>query len=166
MDGLDIIDWIGTISTIVVILSFFAGVALWLKGIFPVLYRLGHGLAKRKIAIFAKGDALVSLKGLISDSQLFNDKNMTQITTRNDFGKAEEVTLFLVHWPDWKDDLKGILNLKKDGAALIVYAPQELGRIPEPDMHKLNEKRNVIVTNFRGRLMNDIITSMITTSQD
>jgi len=52
----------------------------------------------------------------------------------------------------------------KDKTALIIYAPQELGFISKESMAKLNQKRNVMVTNFRGRLLNDITTSIITTS--
>ena len=159
-------DILGYVSTIIVILSAIVIFILWALGIAPVLIRLGNGLSRRKIAIFAKGDALSSLKSLLHDSKLFQRSNLIEITTHDDIGKSEEATLFLVHWIDWKDRVKEILDHKMDGIAVIVYAPQEHGFIPPEDMKLLNSKRNVIVTNFRGRLLNDLVTSMITTSYE
>jgi len=68
-----------------------------------------------------------------------------------------------VFWPDWSDSLADILNKKPDECALIVYAPYGRGRIPDEQMKQLDGTRNTAVTNFRGRLLNDIVTAMITT---
>ena len=135
-----------------------------ISGILPVLMRLGRGLAKRQIAIFAKGDKLRSLKDLLLDSKLFKSKNIRVITSVSDLGRAEGITVFLVIWDDWKDDIDQILNEKNDSTALIVYAPMDLGDIPQEKMCQIGEQRNVTVTRFRGRLLNDIVVSMITTS--
>ena len=54
--------------------------------------------------------------------------------------------------------------MKSDTCALIIYVPRVLGLIPEEQMKKLDESRNTAITNFRGRLLNDIVTAMITTS--
>lgn len=142
------------------------GIGAWgtLSGILPVLMRLGRGLAKRQIVIFAKGDKMRSLKDLLLDSKLFKSKNIKEITSVSDLGRAEEITVFLVFWDDWKDDIDQILNKKTDGTALIVYAPMDLGDIPPDQMCQIGEQRNVTVTRFRGRLLNDIVVSMITTS--
>ncbi|MEA3464260.1 MAG: hypothetical protein U9R14_04280, partial [Patescibacteria group bacterium] len=139
-------------------------VVIWFKGILPVLLRIGNGLAKRKIAIFAKNDNLVSLKNLLLDSGLFNKNNISEITTHGDIGIAEKTSIYLIYWHDWSDKIDEILSKVKDGTALVVYAPQELGFIPSDKMARLNEKRNVVVANFRGRLLNDITTSIITTN--
>lgn len=157
------IDWIGRITSIIFILTFMYGVYLWLKGIFPATLRLGNGLAKRKVAIFAKGDNFTSLRDLLIDSKLFSQKNIMTVSVRGDFGRAEEQTIFLVYWPDMKANLQSIIDIKKDNTALIVYAPQEMGFIPSSQMTLLNGVRNVTVTNFRGRLLNDLVVSMITT---
>jgi hypothetical protein len=162
----DILNVLGYISTVLVIGS--ALIAAWLcfRGFVPVLIRLGNGLWKRKIAIFAKNDILISLDNLLHDSRLFNHTNVLKIPSESDFGIAENASLFLVYWPDWKDDMEKILNRKKDETALIVYAPQEHGPIPGPVMHMLEKHRNVVVNNFRGRLLNDIVVSMITTGYE
>ena len=62
--------------------------------------------------------------------------------------------------------LDSILSEKKDGTALLIYAPQEEGFISKEDIAKINQHRNVIVVNFRGRLLNDIMISLITTSYE
>ena len=100
-----ILDRIGRISTVVVIIGVILVVISWLRGISPALWRLGNGLAQRKIAIFAKSDNLSSLKSLLTDSKLFIEENIIPITNTNDVDKSEKATLFLVYWPDWKDDI-------------------------------------------------------------
>lgn len=128
----------------------------------PALVRLGNGLSRRKIAIFAKGNNLNFLTNLLVDTKLFNKKNLIDVSSSGDFGRAERATVFLVFWDDWQDKIDEILRAKKDNTALVVYAPP--GAIPRDKLVELDNKRNVTVTNFRGRLLNDIVVSMITTS--
>jgi len=159
-----ILNIISYVSSFIVLISIVAGVILWVKGILPVLLRLGNGLSRKKIVIFAKNDNSSSLKNLLVDSGLFSKNNIYSVTSANDIGIAENKLVYLVFWHDWQDQIDNILDQMKDRTALIIYAPQELGFIPKESMAKLNEKRNVMVTNFRGRLLNDITTSIITTS--
>lgn len=156
------IEWLGYPSTVIVLASTAYAVFLWVRGITPVLIRLGNGLSRRRIAVFAKGDMLHSLESLLHDCRLFGKANVIGIPTRGDVGKAEEATIFLVNWEDWSGDIQAVLDQKKDGTALVVYAPP--GSIPHEMMARLGNERNVAVCNFRGRLLNDLVTSMITTS--
>ncbi len=165
-DLIAVLNIVGYISTFFVIISFIWGLWAWYKGILSALIGLGTGLAKRKIAVFAKGDNLTSIKTLLLDSKLFSKKNIIDIATTNDFGRAENATLFVIFWHDWEDNINQLLSKKADGTALIVYAPRELGAIPEDCIKQISELRNTTVTNFRGRLLNDIVISMITTSYD
>jgi len=157
------LNYLGYISTVVVLITVILAVITWIRGIAPAIIRLGNGLAKRKIAIFAKSDTLSSLTSLLIDSGLFLEKNITIITKEDDFGKSEESTLFLVYWPDWKDKIIKIANRKKDSEALVIYSPKSAGPIPEDVIAELDKGRNVALVNFRGRLLNDIVTAMITT---
>lgn len=157
---------VGHISAVIVIITVISGLIFWFKGILPVLYRLGNGLATSRIAIFAKGDNLGSLRSLLVDSGLFPQKNIVDIPIIDDMGKSEGIPLFLVYWPDWGDQIDEILDSKKDKTALIVYAPQHLGFLPKEKMSAINEKRNAIVVNMRGRLLNDIVSSIITRSYE
>lgn len=159
------LDWVGRVTAVIFLVGLIWGFYAWfIKGILPPLIRLGNGFSKRRIAIFAKGDHLRSLENLLLDSKLFNKKNIIDIASDGDFGRAEQATLFLVFWHDWQDKITEILSAKKDTTALIVYAPTDLERIPQDKLETLNSKRNTMVANFRGRLLNDIIVGLISTS--
>lgn len=160
-----VLDIAGYGTTVIVVIGCFVGIYKWAVGISPALWRLGNGLAHRRIAVFADSDCFNSLKNLLIDSKLFSEKNVVQIT-QNELRKAERYSLFLAHWKSIAFNLDAILHEKKDGTALLIYAPQEEGFIPKEDIAKINKHRNVIVVNFRGRLLNDIVTSLITTSYE
>lgn len=164
MDVILILDWVGRCTAAIFLLTLIYGIYAWVKGILPALIRLGNGLSKRRIAIFAKGDHLTSLEHLLLDSKLFNKKNVIQISSDSDLGRAEQATVFLVFWHDWQNQITDILNAKKVNTALVIYAPQNLGFIPPDKLKDLNNKRNVVVVNFLGRLLNDVVISLMTTS--
>src|SRR6266581_5040796 len=107
---LDLLDWIGRVTTALFVIALLAGIYGWSTGIIPAMVRLGNGFAKRKIAIFARSNQFVSLKDLLVDSKLFKAKNIIQISSKSDFGRAEQSTLYLIYWPDWQNDLNDILN--------------------------------------------------------
>lgn len=155
---------VGGISTAIAVVIFFYGIYSIFRGIVPVWIRLGKSLHNRKIAIYAEND-FESLKSLLSDSGIFKTKNITQIT-KDSIAKGEKFTMMLVNYPEFNDVIKSILKHKRDSDSLIVYAPQSEGRIEQKLMDKINENRNSIVVNFRGRLLNDIVTSMITTTYE
>jgi hypothetical protein len=50
--------------------------------------------------------------------------------------------------------------------ALIVYSPQGADKIDQASLKKIDNEPNSVIVNFRGRLLNDIFTSVITTSYD
>lgn len=162
----DALAIVGAIDTVVLIYLVGRRIILWTRGISPALYRLGNGLANRKIAIFAKADNLDSLRNLILESKLFKETNIITITKREDFDSAAPASVYLMYWPDWKEHQHDVLAMKPPSCALIVYAPRSEGPIQETDMINLDGKRHTAVTNFRGRLLNDIVTAMITTSYE
>ena len=77
---------------------------LYAKGIIPVWIRIGRGLSKRKIAIFAEGDDFTELRSMLVDSGLFLKSNVVKIE-KNSIKKAESMTLFLVHWKSFGSQL-------------------------------------------------------------
>ena len=151
-------SWILTIFAISIFLFTIYSVT---AGILPVLYRIGLGLTKRKIALFSESE-FTSLRGLLVDSGLFKEKNIVQID-KNSIHKAECFSLFIVYWLEFSDKLDIILQKKKDKTPLVIYAPQDKGKIDQKQLEKINQHRNVIVVNFRGRLINDILVSLMTT---
>jgi hypothetical protein len=137
------------------------------KGVLPVLWRLGAGLAHRKIAVFATGANAVSLRALLLDSKLIKAENIIEVPSLRDIESADPASVYLVFWRDWADNIDEILRKKPDQCALIVYSPLDDNKqIPPDQMKKLDGKRHTAVTNFRGRLLNDIVSSMITTSYE
>lgn len=153
---------IGGVSVIIIVISFLYSLYLIIRGIIPVWYRLGKGLARRNIAIFAEAEEFNSLKDMLADSKLFKPKNIHQIQINN-IKKADNYTVFLVHWSKYKNNINDILTMKKDSTALVIYSPQNEGMIDSESLNLINSHRNSIIVNFRGRLINDIFVSLITT---
>src|SRR5713101_4088902 len=155
------LDWVGYATTIYTIVTLALIIFAGLKGLILPLVRLGNGLSRRKIAIFAKGNNLNFLMNSLLDTKLFNKKNMIDISSVGDFGRAEGATVFLIFWDDWKNNLDDIIHAKKDKTALVIYAPP--GAIAQAEFAKLDSQRNVMVSNLRGRLLNDIVVCLMTT---
>lgn len=153
---------VGGISTVIALIAFIYSAYIIFAGIIPVWIRLGKGLSNKKIAVYADLE-FENLKDLLLDSGLFKQKNIERISA-NALKKGERHTMMLINYIEFSDKISEILKYKKDSDSLIIYAPQKDGRIDQHIMDEINENRNSIVVNFRGRLLNDIITSMITTS--
>lgn len=159
---LQALEGVGVAMAILAILAFLYTAYLCIRGVLPVLIRLGHGLAKRRIAIFAKGDNLHSLESLLVDAKLFRTKNIIRIANAGDVGQSQNAGLLLVYWPDWQQDIEHVLARKGDTTPLVIYAPQGEGLVPPDALAMLEEHRNVTLANFRGRLLNDIVMSLVT----
>ncbi|HHF7344525.1 TPA: hypothetical protein ACPSKB_000930 [Legionella feeleii] len=156
---------IGGFSTLILIISAIYTIWCILTGIVPVWIRLGKGLSKSTIAIFSESQ-YSSLKNMIVDSKIFKEKNIMHVT-KQDLKKAACASILLVHWKDFQSEMDNILALKKDNTALIIYAPQNEGRIEDQELlNKIDKERNSVLVNFRGRLMNDILTSLITVNYE
>lgn len=151
----------GFLSILFIFTAFYTIISFF-TGIWPIWVRLGMGLANRKIAIFAE-NKFNELKDLLVDSGIFKEKNIIQIH-HADIDKAAGITLMLVYWKSFGKNIDDIISIKDDSDALIVYAPNEDGRLSPEDMNKISSKRNTVLVNFRGRLLNDITSSMITTA--
>lgn len=151
---------IGGLSTVAALISLLYGLYIILSGVVPVWIRLGRGLANKKIAIYAEIE-FQDFRDLLLDSGLFKSKNIERITSAS-LKKGERHTMMLVNYEEFKDQIIEILKYKRDSDSLIIYAPQS--RIDLDVMNEINRNRNSIVVNFKGRLLNDILTSMITTT--
>lgn len=156
------LDWVSYAETIWLLLTVALAIYAGVRGLIPPLVRLGKGLSRRKIAIFVKSNNLQLLHNLLDGTKLFNKKNITYISSIGDVERAQKSTLFLIVWDDWKDNMEEILHAKKDNnTALVIYAPPN--SIPRDELAKLDNQLNVMVSNFRGRLLNDIMVCLMTT---
>lgn len=157
---------VSLLDAIVLVVLIVIAIVTWLSGIAPPLWRLGIGLAQRKVAIFARNENLGSLRDLMVRSRLFKSKNIIEIQTVGDLAVAEDASVYVMYWPDWSNSIDRVLEKKRSSIPMIIYAPFENGRIPDETMVKIDGHRHTAVTNFRGRLLNDILTAMITTSYE
>jgi hypothetical protein len=110
----NILQALTLVEALVLIFGALFSFYVFARGIAPALWRLGNGLGRRKIALFAKGDNILSLKSLLLDSKLFQEKNIIEIGIAEDIGRAEAASVYLVFWHDWQDNINDILYEKPD----------------------------------------------------
>jgi hypothetical protein len=161
---------IGGIYTLVAVGGLLLIFIFWVLGITPLLWRLGLGRWLRKIAIVANADMYNSLRKDLVNSGIFRDKNISQISSQS-LAEVKDHGLMLVHYQSFsEEEIKTILANKKSKAGMVFYypefSPQEGKKIPDEMLKQINNKENTTVVNFRGRLLNDLITTLITTSYE
>lgn len=169
MDAVKIfLEVVGLITTAISVLIFLTAVFAWFFGISPLLYRLGLGRWRRKIMILANADNYNSLKRDLVESGIFRSKNIDQISDQN-LSNVKDSNLLLLHYKSFTDDqIKTILRNKKASAGMVVYFPDysSKNKIPEDINNLINNEPHCVVVNFRGRLVNDVLVTLLSTSYD
>jgi hypothetical protein len=160
--SLKVLNTISLINTALLVGILVWRFLVWSRGIGPVLYRLGRGLARKKIAVFAGAENLTSIENMLLDSGIFPKKNILLVSDQSEISRAETASLYLVHWKSFEENIDAILTMKKDTVGLVVFAPQNEGVVSAEKMAVLSNTRNTSLTNFRGRLLSDILVSMMT----
>lgn len=155
---------VGGITVTIAFIAFVYRLVCWTFGITPIVFRLGIALWQRKVAIFGSVEIFESLKNSLIDSNIFKSKNIIHISLDN-IDKAKNETIFLVDWETFGDKIEQIFSCRKNHqTAIVIYAKP--ASIPQEKMSDIANRANTVVVNFRGRLLNDILTSLITTSYD
>ena len=155
---------VGGLTVTLAFLAFVYRLACWAFGITPIVFRLGIALWQRKVAIFGNAEIFESLESSLIDSNIFKKKNIVHISADN-IDKAKDETIFLVDWGTFGDKIEQIFSARKNHqTAIVIYAKP--ASIPQDKMSDIANRANTVVVNFRGRLLNDILTSLITTSYD
>lgn len=155
---------VGGATVTLAFIAFIYRLACWTFGITPIVFRLGIAVWQRKVAIFGSVEKFESLKMSLIDSNIFKEKNIIHISSDN-IDKAKDETIFLVDWETFGDKVEQIFSARKnDQTAIVIYAKPT--SIPQGIMNDIANRANTVVVNFRGRLLNDILTSLITTSYD
>jgi hypothetical protein len=160
----------GGIAATIVLLGLVVNFVFWFLGIWPLLRRLGFGRWARKIAIVANNEIYNQLRKDLIDSGIFRESNIYPITSKS-LAEVKERDLLLVHYQSFsEDEIKTILGNKKSRAGMVFYypefSPSNGKRIPDDMLKQISNKENTTLVNFRGRLLNDIITTLITTSYE
>lgn len=162
-----IVGGLFTLSSVVLILLTFV---FWVLGITPLLWRLGLGRWIRKIAIVAKSEMYSNLEKDLIDSGIFRKGNITQISNKS-LSDVKKHSLLLVHYQSFtQQEITTILNNKNSEAGMIFYFPLFSNKkgesIPNDMRDKISNTQNTTIVNFRGRLLNDLVTILITTSYE
>lgn len=155
----ELLDWFGYISSVIVILGAVWCVILWLRGIIPLSIRAGR-IRQNGVAIFASPANYSELKDSMDGTKLFGKNSFKDVSTVNNIDASDGHNIFVVNWADWGNDMDAVLAKKKTDTGIIVYAPYPV-RIADADMAKLQSKNFVTVTNFRGRLITDLLAMAI-----
>lgn len=155
-----LVSFTGVIAAVWLLATIAATIYLTIRGILPVLYRLGIALSRRKIAVFAT-DKADEISNVLVDSGMYQQKNIMVIDP-NSIKRAADCSLFIVHYKPYSAKMSAIFDIKQDTDALIVYSPAEDGKIGLEEMKEIGEQRNTVLCNFRGRLINDVLVCMIT----
>jgi hypothetical protein len=131
-------------------------------GVSPLVFRIGKAVWRRKIAVIGNSESFSTLNECIADSGVFKKNNVIHITTEN-IDKVKEYSVLLVDWESSGTQIDQIFMARKNhNTAVIIYA--KAGSIPHEKMAEIANKANTVVVNFKGRLLNDILNSLITTS--
>ncbi len=161
---------VGGLFTIVAVLSILTTIVFWILGITPLLWRLGLGRWTRKVAIVASSDMYATLEKDLVDSGIFRRGNISPINNKS-LSDVREHSLLLVHYQSFTEkEIETILNYKTSKSGMVFYFPEfspQKGKSIPPDMiDKIGNVPNTTIVNFRGRLLNDLITTLITTSYE
>ena len=160
---------VGKLFTLIAVVSISITFISWVLGITLPLWRLGLGRWARKIAIVADDETFNVLKIDLTASGIFREKNIKPIT-RKHLATVRNYSLVIVHYQSFsnEEDIRQLLNNKRSTCGMIFYYPEfnpaTGDKIPGKMIQEIGEKENTIVVNFRGRLLNDIIITLITTS--
>lgn len=131
-------------------------------GVTPLVFRIGKAIWLRKVAIIGSTEAFSTLRDCITDTKIFKHSNVIHIPIDN-IDKSKQHTILLVDWETCGNQIDQIFSTRiNHNTAVIIFA--KAGTIPNEKMTEIANRSNTVVVNFKGRLLNDILNSLITTS--
>ncbi|MBS6869707.1 MAG: hypothetical protein ACLTHL_08145 [Collinsella sp.] len=157
-------------ETISIFLEFFGflSLAAFAIGAFSRLgkaaWRFGLALCGKKIMIVASAEDYCDLEEDLSDSGLIKRKNIQRVSDKHISKVKDALLLIVVYGYLDKDGFREIINGKSSRCGLIVHCPPEKGRIDDEEMGLLSKTAFTALCNFRGRLVNDVLLMMLSTS--
>lgn len=157
----------GNISLVLEFMGFLSFVALAI-GAFTRLgkaaWRFGLALYGKKILIVASDEDYHDLEEDLSDSGLIKRKNIQRVSDKQISKTKDALLLIVVYGYLDKEGFREIINGKSSRCGLIVHCPPEKGRIDDDEKKLLGKTAFTTLCNLRGRLVNDVLLMMLSTS--
>lgn len=155
---------VGGLTTLLAVAGVLVAIACWLFDVTPIAIRFGQAIRSRTAAVFASADGYATISESLCRSRIFKRNNLNRIQPDNLLAGADH-TLFVVDWSSFSEHIDSILALRRSVSTpvVILAAP---GSIEKDRMNQIANLPCTIVVNFRGRLLNDIVTLLVTTSYD
>ena len=156
-----------TASFIFAIFGFLSLVAL-IIGAFTRLgkagWRFGLALFGKQIKVVADTEDYETIHHDLIISGLIREKNITKVRKEN-LSDLQDAFMIIVSC-DYltNNEFARVINGKSSRCGLIVYSPPEKDRMPPEKMSHLNSAPFSTLCNFRGRLVNDVLLMMLSTS--
>ncbi|PNV67172.1 hypothetical protein [Enteroscipio rubneri] len=147
----------GLLALVAIVLGAFAGVT-------QALWRFGLALFGKKILVVAGENDYRDICEDLTDSGLIKNKNIQRVSSKH-VDKAHDALLLIVVYGYLEpDDFESVVRAKNSRCGLIVHCPPEKGRITEQEMNLLSRTPFTALCNFRGRMVNDVLLMMLSTS--
>lgn len=155
-------ELIGGVTTLATIIATGVIVFFAITGLLKAMWRFGIGVAWRKVFIVADADVRDELQGDLMRSGIVRKSNIETIT-RGQTSNLKRARLIILDYEYLgEDEIVRIVSQKDSDCGVLVYAKP--GVIPGEVMMKLNLSQHVSVVNFRGRLVNEVLIMLLSTS--
>lgn len=162
----NLIDTVGTVQTLIDII-FAIGTILFviacIVGVVKPAYRFGMGISFKKTYIVSDNEATFhTIEDDLVSSGLIKKNNIVRLTSSS-IDKLAGARLIILDFASLGQEIIiQAINKKTPNCGALVYARP--GEVPNAVMEKLNNCHHVSVVNFRGRLINETLMLMLSTS--
>lgn len=147
----------GTLSLIALAIGAFTrlGKAAW---------RFGLALLRKQIKVVADTEDYDTIYHDLIVSGLINSKNIVRVS-KESLSDLQDAFMIIVSCGYLTSDgFARVVDGKSSRCGLVVYCPPEKGRMSSDDFSHLNSAPFSTLCNFRGRLVNDVLLMMLSTS--
>lgn len=157
------VGFLGTIGTVASWALTIGFIALAIMGLVKPAFRFGKGIAWKKVFIVADGETGTEIQCDLERSGLIKPKNILT-KTKGQTGDLNHARLIILDYGYLgNEDVLRIVSNKNPDCGILVYAKP--GTIIEhEDMATLNLFQHVSIVNMRGRLVNETLLLMLSTS--
>lgn len=161
----NVVNIAGLICTSVCIVATIGTVIVWSRFIIPVLRRFGMVIWKRQIAIVSNDPSLVtSIEIDLTSTHMLRKKNLCGIPINN-LKDLPKYSVVIIDCGSFSEEAKlaKVIDDMDASIGVVLYCRPGCKRLSDELMMKVNNSSRVILTNFRGRLVNDIVASLVST---